>query len=150
MKTLILSAVAGAAALAMALPAAAQPGYGGGYQGGYERGYDRGYDRDYDRDYDRGDYQRGYRGRGPVDHHLTSGYVDGLVWKLDNAAQEGRLSWRQARQLKAELREVQTFAYPVETGQASPWQRRRLEQVVARIDQALASSYRGGYGDRYY
>jgi hypothetical protein len=141
MKTLMLSALAGAAALAMALPAAAQP-YGG-YQDN-QRGGDRGYERGYDRD--GGQYQRGGRGRGGGDYHLTSGYVDGLFWKLDNAAQEGRINRRQAGQLKAELRQVQEFAHPVQTGQASPWQRRRLEQVVARIDQALMS---GGYrGDR--
>ena len=93
-----------------------------------------------DRDYARG-YDRGY-----APHHLTSGYVDGLYWKLDNAAAEGRLSWREANRLKAELRPVQEFAYPVETGRASPWQRRRLEQVVSRIDAALAGG--GRYGSR--
>jgi hypothetical protein len=98
-------------------------------------------DRDYARTYDRG-YGRGYA----VPHHLTSGYVDGLYWKLDNAAAEGRLSWREANRLKAELRPVQEFAYPVETGRASPWQRQRLERVVSRIDAALAGG--GRYGSR--
>jgi hypothetical protein len=96
-------------------------------------------------------YERGY-----APYHLTSGYVDGLFWKLDNAAAEGRISWREAHRLKAELRPVQEFAHPVETGRASPWQRRRLEQVVARIDAALERGseryergYRGyGYGYR--
>lgn len=136
MKTFILSVAAAAALAGAALPAAAQPRYQGGYDDGYQqRGY-QGDQRGYDDD-------RGYRG-GRVDYHLTSGYVDGLFWKLDNAAQEGRLNWGEANQLKRELRQVQEFAHPVETGQARPWQRRRLEQTVARIDQALTSGpYRG-------
>jgi hypothetical protein len=135
MKTFILSVAAAAALAGAALPAAAQPRYQGGYDDGYQQ---RGYQGD-QRGYD----DRGYRG-GRVDYHLTSGYVDGLFWKLDNAAQEGRLNWGEANQLKRDLRQVQEFAHPVETGQARPWQRRRLEQTVARIDQALTSGpYRG-------
>lgn len=132
-KTLALSLTAAAALAATALPAAAQP-YGYGYQN----------NRNYERDYDRS-YQRGYG----APYNLTSGYVDSLYWKLDNAAQEGRISWREAERLKNELRPVQEFAYPVETGRASPWQRRQLERVVSRIDAALnRGGYRSAYGYR--
>lgn len=135
-KMLVLSLTAAAALAGAALPAAAQP-YG------YDNGYQRNYNRD-DGRYNRG-YDRGYS----VPHNLTSGYVDSLNWKLDNAAQEGRLSWREAQRLKAELRPVQEFAYPVETGRASPWQRRQLERVVSRIDAALnQGGYRSAYGYR--
>lgn len=128
-------AMAAAATLATAAPALAQP-YG--YQGGYnqdQRGYNQN-PRDWS---DRG------RGQGYVggDSHLRSGYVDGLFWKLDNAVNEGRLSPRRAQQLKRELRQVQELAYPVETGQASRWERQRLAQTVARIDAALLE--RGRY-----
>jgi hypothetical protein len=124
MRTFILAAAAAGALAAAAVPAAAQQRY----QGDYNRGNQGGYDQ-------RGD-------RGGVDYHLTSGYVDGLFWKLDNAAQEGRMSRREAVQLKRELRQVQEFANPVETGRASNWQYQSLQRTVARIDQALNS---GGY-----
>ncbi|WP_309090840.1 hypothetical protein [Phenylobacterium sp.] len=79
------------------------------------------------RDYDR---REDYRG------NLTTGYVDGLEWRINNAAQEGRISWGHARQLQRELREVQPLAWRVETGQASQWQYRRLTNVVNRIEAA--------------
>lgn len=130
-KTLALSLTAAAALAATALPAAAQP-YGYGYERNYERDYDRGYNRGY-----------------ATPYNLTSGYVDSLYWKLDNAAHEGRISWREAERLKNELRPVQEFAHPVETGRASPWQRRQLERVVSRIDAALnRGGYRSAYGYR--
>lgn len=136
MKKMLVLSLSAAALAGAALPAAAQP-YG------YDNGYQRYYDRD-DGRYERG-YDRGYR----TPYNLTSGYVDSLYWKLDNAAQEGRLSWREAQRLKAELRPVQEFAHPVETGRASPWQRRQLERVVSRIDAALnQGGYRNAYGYR--
>lgn len=87
----------------------------------------RHYDSD---DYNRGDYNRGYVN----DSRLTTSYVDGLEWKINNAAQHGQISWGQARDLRMQLRSVQPLAYRVQTGQARPWEVRRLEAVVNRID----------------
>ena len=92
--------------------------------------------RDYNRgDYERGDYNRhdGYRS------NLTSGYVDSLEWRINNAAQEGRIPWGQARELLRELRQVQPLANRVETGRASQWEYRRLSNVVERIEGATSS-----------
>lgn len=69
--------------------------------------------------------------------HLTTGYVDSLEWKINNAAREGRISWRYARQLRAQLRSVQNLAWRVETGQASGWEHRRLSETVSRIEAAV-------------
>jgi len=80
------------------------------------------------RDHDRG-YENHYS-----DSRLTTSYVDGLNWKITNAARQGQISWGQARELRMELRRVQPIAYRVETGQARPWEVNRLEAVVNRID----------------
>lgn len=92
------------------------------------------------------DRERGHQRDGRADSHLTSGYVDGLFWKLDNAVNEGRLAPGRAQQLKRELRQVQELGYPVETGRATRWERQQLAQTVARIDQALSERrrYRSG------
>ena len=79
---------------------------------------------------------RAYNG----DSRLTTSYVDGLDWKITNAAQHGMISWGQARDLRQQLRGVQPIAYRVETGQARPWEVNRLEAVVNRID-GLTSGY---------
>jgi len=72
-----------------------------------------------------------YSGR---DSRLMTPYVDGLAWKIDNAARTGRISWREARDLHAELRAVQPLAWRYQTGQARPHEVNRLERVVNRID----------------
>jgi hypothetical protein len=84
-----------------------------------------------------------------ADSRLTTSYVDGLQWKINHAAQIGRISWRQARELRAELRTVQPLAYRVETGAARPWEVRRLEQVVNRIDN-LTQGYAYNMRRPYY
>jgi len=68
------------------------------------------------------------------DNRLTTSYVDGLGWKIDNARSRGMISWRQARDLHSQLREVQPLAWRYQNGQARPWEVRRLEAVVNRID----------------
>ncbi|MCR5874181.1 hypothetical protein LRS10_08420 [Phenylobacterium sp. J426] len=127
-KTHFIAAV-GASALmltgAMATAASAQP-WGG---------YDRGYERNHDRGYNRG--------------NLTTGYVDGLGWRINNAAQEGRISWGHARQLQRELREVQPLAWRVETGRASQWEYQRLAGAVNRIEAATNNYPRYGYNNRW-
>lgn len=69
-----------------------------------------------------------------ADNRLTTSYVDGLNWKIDNAARYGRISWREARNLHAQVRSVQPLAWRVQTGAARPWEIRRVENVVNRVD----------------
>jgi hypothetical protein len=47
----------------------------------------------------------GYHGPA-YDSRLTTSYVDGLDWKITNAAQRGVISWGEARDLRGELRSV--------------------------------------------
>ncbi|RAK59210.1 hypothetical protein DJ021_05040 [Phenylobacterium hankyongense] len=131
MKTLKTLALIGASALALSATAASAQPYG--------RGYDRGYDHSQDRGYDRG-YDRG---------QITSGYVDSLDWRISQAAQQRRISWQDARQLRGELRQVQPLAYRVQTGQARRWEQARLERTVHRIEVALSGGERYGYGYRH-
>jgi hypothetical protein len=121
----ILIALAATTALAAAVPAAAQPWRG---------------DNDYRDD-------RRYEHRGHVDHRLTTSYVDSLEWKIRNAAQERRISWQDARELREQLRQVQPLAWRVETGRASSWEHQRLERTVNRIERAVNSYAR--YDRRY-
>jgi hypothetical protein len=87
---------------------------------------------------------RGYDNRGydhrSGDSRLTTSYVDGLDWKIQNAAQYGRISWRDARDLRGQLQSMKPIAWRVQTGQARPWEVNRLEQFVNRVD-ALTSGY---------
>jgi opacity protein-like surface antigen len=129
MKKILLSLTAVAALAAAAAPAAAQSWRG---QDGYaQRGYDN--------------HQRGYGGS-----QLTTRYVDGLQWKIQNAANQGRISRGEARSLTAELRSVQPLTWKVQTGRASGWERQRLERTVSRIDQAVSSYARYDRGHRDY
>jgi hypothetical protein len=86
----------------------------------------------YDRSYD----HRGYNG----DSRLTTSYVDGLDWKIQNAARYGRISWRDARDLRGQLQSMKPIAWRVQTGEARPWEVNRLQQFVNRVD-ALTSGY---------
>lgn len=113
MNKLLLS-LAAVAALSAAAPALAQPW--GEYQ----------YRHDHD--------------HGPYGGRLTTGYVDGLAWKIDNAARHGVISWRQDRDLRAELRTMQPLAWRVQTNRAQPWEIRRLSEFVDRVD-AVTTRY---------
>ncbi len=87
---------------------------------------------------------RSYEGR------LTSGYIDSLEWKINNAAQERRISWGEARQLRAELRQIQgPMIYRVETGRASNWEIRRVSMTVNRIETATQRYANNGRYPRY-
>jgi hypothetical protein len=83
------------------------------------------------------------------DSRLMTPYVDGLAWKIDNARNQGRISWRQARDLHSQLSSVQPLAYRYQTGQARPYEVQRLAMVVNRID-SLTQGY--AYNNRrpYY
>ena len=125
MKTILLSLAAVAALGAAAAPAAAQPW----------------------RDYGRYD---GYQNPGRAPYRLTTPYVDSLEWKITNAAQEGRISWGEARDLRSQFRQVQPIAWRVQTGEASPWETARLDRVVTRIEQSVDGrryGYARGYRD---
>ena len=87
--------------------------------------------------------------RAPAASQLTTGYVDGLDWKITNAARQGRISWQQARELRGELRQVQPIAYKVQTGQANGWQRQRLDRTIARIERAVSGYASNDRYDRY-
>ena len=134
MKKLLLSLAAAAAVASVAAPASAQPWR---------------------------DYNDGYRHQYQAPYRLTTPYVDGLNWKITNAAREGRISWRDARELRNELRAVQPIAWRMQTGQAGRWEAQRLDRVVSRIERAVDGrsyaygDYRGNrgygaYGDRDY
>jgi hypothetical protein len=120
MKKFLLPLAAMAAVAAAAAPAAAQPWRDGGH-GRYEH---------------RNDYRDG---------RLTTSYVDGLEWKINNAAQYGRISWGEARELKREFREVQPLAWRVQTGAARPWEVQRLDRAVSHIEQAVGDDGRRGW-----
>jgi hypothetical protein len=83
------------------------------------------------------------------DNRLTTSYVDGLQWKINNAARQGVISWADARDLRAQLRSVQPLAYRVETGQARPGEVNRLAAVVNRID-SITSDYAYNSRPPYY
>jgi hypothetical protein len=128
MKKVLLSLAAVAALGAAAAPAAAQPW--------------------------RGDYDGGWRHSYGAPYRLTTPYVDGLDWKIVNAAREGRISWGEARELRAEVQDVKPIAWRVQTGEAGPRETARLRWIVSRVDDAVSRRgyvYDGeynGYGDR--
>ena len=139
MKTILISLTAAAALAAAAAPAAAQDWRGQSDNGRYDQR----------QDYGRPDYSRQDYGR-----NLSTAYVDSLDWKITNAVRNRVISQREGQQLRAEFRQVQTIAWKVQNGQASRWERQRLETTVARIEQALnryaANDRRGpNYGPGY-
>jgi opacity protein-like surface antigen len=126
MKKILLSLAAVAALAAAAAPAAAQEGRWAG-RGGYDYGRHQTY--------------------GGAPYRLTTPYVDGLDWKIRNAAQEGRISWGEARELRREYLQVKSIAWRVQTGEARRWEIERLDRVVTRIEQAV-NTPRYAYGRR--
>jgi hypothetical protein len=74
------------------------------------------------------------------DSRLMTPYVDGLAWKIDNARSQGRISWREARDLHAQLTTVQPLAWRYQTGTARPYEVQHLAAVVNRID-SLTQGY---------
>ena len=138
MKTILISLTAAAALAAAAAPAVAQDWRG---QSDYGQRYDQ-----------RQDYGRGSQvyGRG-----VSMSYIDSLDWKITSAERNRVISQREAQQLRAELRQVRDTAWWARTGQASRWDRERLDRSIARIEAAVnryaANDRRGpndGYGQR--
>jgi hypothetical protein len=89
-----------------------------------------GNDRRHDQRHDQGRDHEDLRGGG----QLTTGYVDGLQWRIQQAAREGRISWGQARNLQQDLTRVQPIAFRYQTGQARRWEVDQLQRVVSRIE----------------
>lgn len=90
------------------------------------------------------------------DDRLATPYVSGLVWKINNAARQGWISWGEARRLREEAIAVQPLSYRYQIGTARPDEVRHLAAVVDRIDR-ITSGYayndyrrRDSYGDRRY
>lgn len=79
---------------------------------------------------------------------LTTPYVDSLNWRITNAAQQGRISWGEARELRGELRSVHDLAWRNQNGQLRPYEYRRLAGTVHHIEERT-SGYAYGYGQRY-
>jgi hypothetical protein len=80
---------------------------------------------------------------------LNTPYVDSLDWRITNAAQQGRISWREARDLKRELRSVHDLAWRNQTGQINRWQYQRLASVVHHIEMRTQSYAMNDRHDRY-
>ena len=88
----------------------------------------------------RGDHDR-YEGQ------RFTGRYDALEWQIQQAAQERRISWNEARELQRMWRDAQPLAWRVETGRASGWERQRVFNTMNRIERTLERSYAyGGYG----
>jgi len=123
MKKMLLALAAAGALGTAAAPAAAQPWRG-----------DHGGRQDF----------------GGAPYRLTTPYVDSLDWKITNAAQEGRISWGEARSLRREYLRVKPIAWRVQAGEASGGEVQRLDRVVSRIEEAVnGSRYAYGRGGRY-
>lgn len=98
-----------------------------------------------------------WRDNGPRydNSRMTTGYVDSLEWRINEAARNRVISRGEARSLLGQLRAVQPLAWRVETGQANQWEYRRLSTVVDRIERetrGYASNgryQRYGYNDRW-
>jgi hypothetical protein len=80
---------------------------------------------------------------------LNTSYVDGLEWKINNAAQQRAISRGEQRQLLSELRRIQPIAWKVQTNRATWSERQRLEAGVARIESAVNRYARNDRYDRY-
>jgi hypothetical protein len=93
----------------------------GGFAGIAQAQPDRYYDHRFDRQVDR----------------LSTGYVDRLNLRINDAAREGRISWRQARDLQDQLNQVKPLAYRYQTGQARQWEVNRLERTVDRVREVI-------------
>src|SRR3569833_1294591 len=111
LKKIIIASATALTMTGMGVGAAqAQPGR---YYNRYDHRYDRGYDQRVDR--------------------LSTSYVDSLDWKIQNAAQHGRISWREAQDLKSDLHRVKPLAWRYQTGEARPFEINRLQRTVDRI-----------------
>jgi hypothetical protein len=68
---------------------------------------------------------------------LTTAFVDSLNWRVQNAAREGRINWREAQRLQNDLNSVKPLAWRYQNGQARQWEVDRLQQTVDRVTDEL-------------
>ena len=119
-----------ASAVAIATPTLAQSHgrhHGGGYGGGYGQ-----------------DYNGGWNGSG------LNGDQARLSQRIDRAAYTGRISRREARDLRWQLSEYQRVEWQYRRDGLSRWERRDLEDRLYRIGRALREDRRdGGWRDRH-
>ena len=132
-KKALLSLLA-ASAVAIATPTLAQS-YGGHHGGGHGGGYGGGYGQDYNGGWNDGGLSR-EQAR--------------LSQRIDRAAYTGRISRREARDLRWQLSEYQRVEWQYRRDGLSRWERRDLEQRLDHIRWGLREDRRdGGWRDRY-
>lgn len=147
MKKPILIALAAASLTAVAAPALAQPRYD---------------DRRYEDRYDRRDENRRYDDRRYDDRRYEDSYdwnrrmdaSDRLQRRIDRAAQSGRLSPNEARNLRNQVRDIERIERNYwRDGRLSDWERRDLQHRVQIAEQWFRyerrdRDYGSGYGYR--
>jgi hypothetical protein len=115
-----------ASAVAIATPTLAQS-YGGHHGGGHGQAYNG-----------------GWNGAG------LNGDQARLSQRIDRAAYTGRISRREARDLRWQLSEYQRVEWQYRRDGLSRWERRDLEDRLYRIGRALREDRRdGGWRDRH-
>lgn len=134
-KKALLSLLA-ASAVAIATPTLAQDyGRGHGDRGG---GYGYGYGQNHN-----GGYNGGWNGGG------LNGDQARLSRRIDRAAYNGRISRREAQQLRFQLEEYQRLEWRYRRDGLSHWERRDLQDRLDRIERNLRGERRDRDGHRW-
>ena len=125
-KKALLSLLA-ASAVAIATPTLAQDygRHGGGHGGGH------------------GGYNGGWNGGG------LNGDQARLAQRIDRAAYAGRISGREARNLRAQLEDYQRIEWRYRRDGLSHWERRDLQDRLDRIERNLREERRDRDGRRW-
>jgi hypothetical protein len=76
---------------------------------------------------------------------LSTGYVDRLQARVNDAARMRQISWNEARDLRNQLGYAHDLAYRVQTGRADRGDVRRLDSMLDRVESAVN---RYAYNDR--
>jgi len=129
MKTLKTMALIGASALAVSVTTAAaqaQPWHGYG-------------DARYS--------NPGYANPAYDSRRMTTGYVNRLIERVNDAARARQISWSEARDLRGQLNYAHDLAYRVQTHRADRMEIRRLDYTLDRVEAAVN---RYAYNDRDY
>ena len=121
MKKILLSLTAAAALAAAVTPAAAQSWRG---HDSYAGGYDRRSDND------------------------SRSEIRAQEWRIRSAAEQGRISRGEARQLMAELAQLRPLAWRVENGRSNNWEYQQLARGLGHV-QAGLNVYASRREDRY-
>ena len=127
-KKALLSLLA-ASAVAIATPTLAQD-YGRGHGGGYGQGHN-------------GGYNGGWNGGG------LNGDQARLAQRIERAAYNGRISRREAQNLRAQLEDYQRLEWRYRRDGLSGWERRDLQNRLDRIERNLRDERWDRDGRRY-